>query len=58
MAIFGAKTRSDIDRLIEENDELKNSLQKALKAHQSLEELNIKLIAARKSLSNLSKEEK
>jgi hypothetical protein len=51
MSLFTSKTKSEIEKLIEENDELKNTLHVVLQKHQSLIELERKLTEARKESS-------
>src|ERR1035437_708695 len=51
MSLFTSKTKSEIDKLIEENDELKNTLHIVLQKHQSLIELEKKIGEARDELS-------
>ncbi len=58
MAIFNSKSKKDYDRLIKENEELRNSLHESLKMADSIEELEEKLSESRSKLSELSKEEK
>jgi chromosome segregation ATPase len=51
MSLFTSKTKSEIDKLIEENDELKNTLHIVLQKQQSLIELERKIGEARNELS-------
>ena len=47
MSLFSSKTKNGIEKLVEENDELKNTLHTVLQKHQNLVELDIKLAEAR-----------
>ena len=60
MGVFLSKfKKSGIEKLVEENDELKNTLHSVLQKHQSLVELDNKLAEARKEVSEiLSKTDK
>ena len=58
MAIFNSKMKEDYDRLIKENEELRNSLHESLDMTDSMEELGAKLAEKKNKLSELSKEEK
>lgn len=58
MAIFNSKSKEEYDRLIKENEELRNSLHKSLNMAKSLDDLEEKLAETRSKLSELSKEEK
>lgn len=55
MGIFSSKRKSELDKLIEENDELKNTLHSFVQKHQSLSELDNKIAESRKDLLELSK---
>jgi len=48
MSLFSTKIKSEIEKLVEENDELKNTLHTVLQKHQNLSELDSKLTDARK----------
>jgi len=52
MSLFTSKTKSEIEKLIEENDELKNTLHEILQNHQSINDLERKLTETRKELSD------
>jgi len=56
MSLFSSKTKNGIEKLVEENDELKNTLHTVLQKHQNLVELDIKLAEARKQFSELQKQ--
>jgi chromosome segregation ATPase len=57
MNVFSSRMkRSQIDKLVEENDELKNTLHTVLQKHQSLTELDNKLNDARSNLTNVLKD--
>ena len=53
MSLLGSKKQNEIDRLIGENDELKNQLHTVLLKHGSHEELEKNLIQAKKELADL-----
>ena len=55
MGLFSSNAKSEIEKLIEENDELKNTLHQVLQKHQNLIELDNKLDIARKEFSDISK---
>lgn len=55
MSLFSSKTKSELEKLIEENDELKNTVHSYVQKHNSLTELEGKLTAARKELDLLNK---
>jgi len=56
MSLFSSKTKSEIEKLVEENDELKNTLHTVLQKHQNLVELDNKLTEARKQFNELQKQ--
>ena len=56
MSLFSSKTKSEIEKLVEENDELKNTLHTVLQKHQTLVELELKLNDTRKELSDILKQ--
>jgi len=56
MSLFSSKSKSEIEKLVEENDELKNTLHAVLQKHQNLVELDNKLTEARKQFSELQKQ--
>jgi len=56
MSLFSSKSKSEIEKLVEENDELKNTLHAVLQKHQNLIELDNKLTEARKQFSELQKQ--
>ncbi len=56
MSLFSSKSKSEIEKLVEENDELKNTLHAVLQKHQNLAELDNKLGEARKQFSELQKQ--
>lgn len=56
MSLFSSKTKSEIEKLVEENDELKNTLHAVLQKHQNLVELDNKLTEARKQFNELQKQ--
>ena len=56
MSLFSSKTKNEIEKLVEENDELKNTLHTVLQKHQNLVELDNKLTEARKQFNELQKQ--
>jgi len=56
MGIFSSKTKNELEKLIEENDELKNTIHTFVQKHQSLTELNNKITESQKSFSDISNE--
>ncbi len=56
MSLFSSKTKSEIEKLVEENDELKNTLHTVLQKHQNLIELDNKLTEARNQFNELQKQ--
>ncbi|OGU59141.1 MAG: hypothetical protein A2V66_12830 [Ignavibacteria bacterium RBG_13_36_8] len=54
MGLFSSKSQSQIERLTEENDELKNTLHTVLQKHTSHMELENKIEETKKELSKLS----
>ncbi|PKL90100.1 MAG: hypothetical protein CVV23_01790 [Ignavibacteriae bacterium HGW-Ignavibacteriae-2] len=58
MGLFNTSSRAEVDRLIVENESLRNSLNKALQNFDSIEDLENKLAEKRTVISELSKEEK
>ena len=55
MGLFSSRAKNEIEKLVEENDELKNTLHQVLQKHQNLVELDNKLNEARKELSDITK---
>ncbi|MCL4548603.1 MAG: hypothetical protein M1495_08550, partial [Bacteroidetes bacterium] len=53
MGVFSKSRKSEIEKLVEENDELKNTLHTLLQKNQGLAELENKLAEARKETSEL-----
>jgi chromosome segregation ATPase len=56
MSLFSSKAKSEIEKLIEENDELKNTLHQVLHKHQNLVELENKLVDARKDFGEVKQQ--
>lgn len=56
MSLFSSKAKSEIEKLVEENDELKNTLHQVLQKHQNLVELENKLNEARKEFTEITNE--
>lgn len=56
MSLFSSKTKSEIEKLVEENDELKNTLHTVLQKHQNLVELDNKLTEAHKQFNELQQQ--
>lgn len=55
MGLFSSKAKNELEKLVEENDELKNTLHQVLQKHQNLIELDNKLNEARKEFSDIAK---
>jgi len=51
MGLLSSKSKAEIDRLVEENDELKNKLHSVLQKHTSITELSNKLEETKKELA-------
>ena len=58
MSIFSSKSQEEMERLIEENDELKNRLHVLLQKQKTQEDFEAKLAEARHELSEISFEER
>ena len=56
MSLFSSKDKNEIEKLVEENDELKNTLHQVLLKHQNLVELDNKLAKARTDLGELQQQ--
>ena len=56
MSLFSSKSKEEIEVLIEENDELKNTLHYFVQKHTSLTDLDIKINEASENLDKLRKE--
>ena len=56
MSLFSSKSKNEIEKLVEENDELKNTLHTVLQKHQNLSELDNKLTETRKQFIELQKQ--
>lgn len=54
MGIFSSRKKDELDKLIEENDELKNTLHTFVQKHTSLSELEAKLEQSRKMWDKLN----
>ena len=57
MGIFNQKDNQEIERLKEENEELRNTLHNVLSKHKNFEELENKIEAEKMKLSEMAKEE-
>jgi len=57
MGIFNQKDNQEIERLKEENEELRNTLHNVLSKHKNFEELEKKIEAEKMKLSEMAKEE-
>lgn len=56
MSLFSSKTKNELEKLIEENDELKNTLHSFVQKHSSLTDLEAKIENAQKELSAVNNE--
>jgi len=56
MALFKTKAQEEVERLIAENDELRNNLHAILAKHKDNTKLDAKIIEARKELTTLNKQ--
>ncbi|MEW6652797.1 MAG: hypothetical protein AB1394_04925 [Bacteroidota bacterium] len=54
MGLFSSKTKVEIEKLVEENDELKNTLHSILQKNQSLTEIEKKIAEAKKELAEIA----